>query len=154
MPGYSRATSQGEEEEVAVWTMVSARGRASDLHTHSFGQSLPHKFSKCAPSNTWPVFSLTCVALGLQEAFEIRGSDSSHFYTFFGSLSPDLHFAWEKNRAHNSFEMQLCWIWTMLKCQHFFQEASFQIDTIPSQKKGTLLNVVINRKHYNKCRKH
>lgn len=36
----------------------------------------------------------------------------------------------------------------------FFQEASFQIDAYPSQKKGTLLNVVINRQHYNKCCKH
>ena len=73
MPGYSRGTPQGEEE-VAVWTTVGARGRASDLCTRCFGQSLPHKFSKRAPSN---VFSQTCIALGLQEAFEIRGSDSS-----------------------------------------------------------------------------
>lgn len=156
MPGYSRGTPQGEEEEVAVSVMLNATGRASDMHTHSFGQSLPHTFSKCAPSNTWPVFSLTGIARGLQGAFGIRGSDSfpKPFYTW-----PISHSSAGLVLICTLLESRIR-LTNLLRCSNaelaltFFQAASFQIDAHPSQKKGTLLNVVINRQHYNKCCKH
>lgn len=152
MPGYSRGTPLGEEKEVAVWRMVRARDCISDLHTPSFDQCLPHSLSQCGLSNTWPIFSLTCIALGLQEASQTRGSTSPPqpflhqvSVTFHSRLSPSLHFAWEQHLSRCS-NAELV--------STFFPEASLQIDAYPSQQKGTLLNAVINRQHNNKCCKH